>query len=143
MRRLAPRENAALLSVLALGCVTSEQTPESRLTPAGRVGKQHTAVLSLAARFYCENQRWPVSLRELRAFDEERDRIPHVPRDWPWLLGSNVRLTTDEKYQLQSEYEIEPGDIRVMRSGQDAPVGSPGTTELQNAFVNLSDDLSF
>ena len=140
MTERLPRNLLALLALTALACASRSTPPNEESTPEGLIGKQHVAVLSLAAWYYCENGDWPSSLAKLKSFDEERERGLGVARDWPWLLGPDVRLITAESYQLLSRYEIAPGDFRVMRSGQDRPTCTPGETELNDAFLKLSDD---
>ncbi len=134
MNHMKPTLFVLFLIALPVSFISAQNQPEVELENAN----QHIAIAVTLASFYCQENRWPLDLNELRRYSEKEEIALPVEIDWPAIEDSRSNITISETVNLRIPSEVLPSPGNSV-SSINSPPDCRGNTIKTNVHINLDD----
>ncbi len=109
----------ALVVVLFFGCssvnsIQSDKTKEE-------VERQHALIMNYSSVYFCQNQKWPYDLIDLKEFMAAQPVVSEHEIDWVWAFSSLVRYRTNPLLTVKSYSSNTKGRVTELTSQRAKP----------------------
>lgn len=93
--------------LIVSGCASTEKKEADSGKASAESAMQHVYLSGVMAQFYCDNQKWPVSINELSLFSNSNPTPIGSKIDWSLLSKPDVTFTvTNDVYLRTPENEL-------------------------------------
>ena len=125
----------ALLALALSACASSPGTQDDISVENGN---QHIAVAATLATFFCDENRWPNNVEELREYSELEQLPLPVEIDWSAITDPRTRITFSDTVKLRIPSVVIPAPGNAVSSVNSPPECSENNVET-NVHIHLGD----